>query len=425
VINTDYFRNKKITVAGLGRSGFASALLLNELGARVRLTDRGTSEILHSRAGELRAKGVAVELGRHSRDFIKGAELLVLSPGVDSQSQVVVWAQDLAIPIISEIECAYILCPSRIIAVTGTNGKTTVTSLIYEVLKAAGKRVHLCGNIGNPFIAEVGKMRPGDIVCLEVSSFQLERIQRFKPQIALILNFTPDHLDRYKTIEDYLNAKKRIFMNQDAGDYLVLNYSDSLSSDLAREAKAQVIYFNRQRNSDCNRLAVAKVAEILGISKQAISSAFSNFKGIEHRLEYVGEVKGIKFINDSKATNVESVSWALRNLNMPLVLIAGGRDKGADFVSLQDLIISKVKFLILIGEARQKIRKAFIKTAALPICEADSLEEAVGIAFKQARPGDCVLLSPMCASFDMFANFQERGDCFKRTVRELIRNCRK
>jgi UDP-N-acetylmuramoylalanine--D-glutamate ligase len=278
--------------------------------------------------------------------------------------------------------------------------------------------VHICGNIGNPFSVEIEKMKAEDYVSLEVSSFQLERIATFKPKISVILNFTPDHLDRYNNIKEYLEAKKRIFMNQDEEDYLVLNYADYTLRDLAKEAKAKVIYFGTSEGLNPNYQAVMAVAVILGISQDTVNSVLNNFRGLEHRMEYVAELNGIEFINDSKATNIESTFWALKNINKPIILIAGGRDKGLKFETIRDIVRDKVKLLILIGEAKMKLRQAL--KDVVDIKESDFLEEAVRLAFHNTKKGDCVLLSPMCASFDMFANFEERGNIFKKAVRELI-----
>lgn len=418
MINTDYFRNKKITVVGLARSGFASVSLLYDLGAKVSVTDKSINDVTKDNARKFPSKDIEIELGKHSQEFIKDRDLIVLSPGVDNKSLPVIWAQNLHIPIISEIELAWQLCPATVIAVTGTNGKTTVTTLIGKIIEAWGRCVHICGNIGNPFCGQVSQMQSSDFVSLEVSSFQLERIVKFKPKISLILNFSCNHLDRYKDIEEYLKAKKRIFMNQDKSDYLVLNYRQPQLKNLARETKAKVIYFNQSSTSNPNYSAVMAVADILGVEKKIYQEVFANFKGIEHRLEYVGRLNDIEFINDSKATTVDSTIWALDNTSRPIILIAGGRDKGLDFSILRNFIGKKVKYLILIGEAREKIKQAL--SGILPIRETESLGSALDIAWLQAIPGDVILLSPMCASFDMFANFEERGNCFKEAVRKLI-----
>ena len=415
------YRGKKVAVVGLARSGVAASFLLRSLGAEVFVTDSSSNDKLKEVARGLIRDGIKVELGAHTLDFIRGKDLVVVSPGVSDKSQAIIWAKGFNIPIIGEIELAWQLMPqAEVVAITGTNGKTTVTSLIAKVLEADGKKAHTLGNIGKPFSREIGQIRKGDFVSLEVSSFQLEKIAKFKPRVAVILNFTPDHLDRYRDMSEYLSAKKRIFLNQDENDYLVLNYDDLTLRALAKEARARVIFFSAQDNSDnlnSNQLAVMAVAKALGISENICLEVFRNFKGVEHRLEQVRVLKDIEFINDSKATNVDSAVWALRNTRKPAIMIAGGRDKNSDYGTISDLIRGKVKLLVLIGEAREKIHSAL--GGVLPIKEAGTLDEAISLSYNQAKSGDCVLFSPMCASFDMFDNYEHRGRVFKEIVNKL------
>lgn len=418
--NTDYFKNKKVAIIGLGRSGLACANLLYDLGAEVSVTDNTDNELTRLNAAKLKSPQIKFELGRHSRQFIKDRELLVVSPGVPSQALPIIWAQDLEIPLISEIEVGGLLCPATIIAVTGTNGKTTVTTLIGKVLEGAGRRVSVCGNTGEPFCATLDKIKEDDFVCLEVSSFQLERIKNFKPKISVILNFTRNHLDRYKDTQEYLEAKKRIFINQNESNYLVLNYDDPIVRGLAKESKAKIIYFSKNKNLNSNQMAVLAVSSILGIDKESVMKIFREFRGIEHRLEHVAEIDGVRFINDSKSTTVDSTVWALNNLTSPIILIAGGRDKGNDYKGILELMQDKIKEVILIGETKDRLKEIF--KPRLSVAGASTLEEAVNLSFKKANPGDCVLLSPMCASFDMFANYEERGNCFKKAVYTLIKD---
>lgn len=418
--NKNYFKDKKVTVVGLARSGFACANLLYDLGALVSVTDNQDNDATRAYATQLKFKNIKSETGRHSQDFIKGRDFIVVSPGVPDTALPVVLGNQFQIPIISEVELAWILCPATVIAVTGTNGKTTVTTLIAKILEAAGKKVFICGNIGTPFCGKVEKMEVGDFVCLEVSSFQLEKIREFKPKIALILNFTCNHLDRYKDLEEYLRAKKRIFMNQDESDYLVLNNDDPVVKDLARETKANVVYFSRKPKLNPNQAAVLAVASILGVNKELCWEIFREFKGIEHRLEYVAEINKVAFINDSKSTTVDSTAWAFKNISSPIILIAGGRDKGIEYSIISGLIRKKARAVILFGEAREKIKNALIGISS--IHGASTLEEAVRLAFSKAKPGDCVLLSPMCSSFDMFLNYEERGKVFKQAVLNLAAN---
>ena len=418
--NRDYFKDKIVTVVGLARSGSACANLLSDLGAEVCVSDNQDNAATRSYAAALEAKSIKVELGGHSPEFIRNRDLVVVSPGVSNISPAIIWAEQFKIPIISEVELAWTLCPATVIATTGTNGKTTVTTLIGKILEAKGERVFVCGNIGNPFCGEVEKMQAGDYVALEVSSFQLERIKAFQPKISLILNFSSNHLDRFSGLKEYLQAKKRIFLNQGKSDYLVLNRLDPSLRQLSGETQAEVVYFSQEADTNLNQAAVLAVGAILGIDEKLCRQVFSQFKGIEHRLEEVAEIKAVKFVNDSKATNVNSTIWALRNIASPVVLIAGGRGKGNDYSLILDLVRQKVKEAILIGEARGKITQAF--RGVLPLEEAETLEEAVKKAFAKAAPGDCVLFSPMCKSFDMFANYEERGRVFKKAVSELTRS---
>jgi len=418
--NTEYFTNKKIAIIGLARSGLACANLLYNLGSKVSVTDNRDNDSTRLNASMIKSKEITVELGRHTKGFIQNKDLVVVSPGVTNDAQPVIWAREFKIPVISEIELAWLLCPATVIAVTGSNGKTTVTTLIGRILQAQGRRVFVCGNIGTPFSCEVEKMNEADFVSLEVSSFQLEGIDKFKPKIAVILNFTRNHLDRYKNMQEYLEAKKRIFRNQDKSDYLVLNSEDPIVRGLEKETNALVIYFSQTQKLNPNQAAVLAVASILGIDEAGVLNVTKEFKGIEHRLEFVGQINNIRFINDSKATTADSSAWALKNINGPVILIAGGVHKGVDYGLILELARKKIKQAILIGEARNIIKEAF--AGSFPTEEASTLEEAVSKAFMKAVPGDCVLLSPMCSSFDMFSNYEERGNIFKRSVYDLIKN---
>lgn len=419
MIKQNYFKGKKITVVGFARSGLACANLLYELGSDVSVTDNQDNNSTRLNLTRLKSPDIKTELGVHSLGFIKEKDLIVLSPGVSNLSQAVIWAEDLHIPIISEIELGWMLCPATIIAVTGSNGKTSVTTLIGKMLEADKRKVFVCGNIGRPFCAEVNKMKEGDFVSLEVSSFQLERIKGFKPKVAMILNLSRNHLDRYKNMQEYLEAKKRIFLNQDKTDYLVLNYNDPVTKDLSQQAKSQIVYFPQEEDFNPNQSAVLAVASILGISKDLVLGVFKEFKGVEHRLELIAELNGIKFINDSKSTTVDAAIWALNNTPGKVILIAGGREKGNDYSGILDLVRNKVKEAVLIGEAKDKIRHAF--EGVTFISEAQSLEEAVNKAFAKAQAQDFILFSPMCKSFDMFKDYEDRGRVFKRIVSDLIK----
>ena len=419
MLNTNFFKGKSITIVGLARSGVACANLLHSLGACVRVTDIKDNAQTRSFVTQLLSKDIQFELGRHSESFIKQADLIVISPGVPGDAQPLIWAKDLGKPIYAEIEIASMLCPAEIIAVTGSNGKTTVTTLIGKILKAAGKRVFVCGNIGNPFTGEVESMHPGDFVALEVSSFQLETIRNFKPKIAVIINLTRNHLDRYNDMDEYLAAKKRIFMNQDKRDFLILNDLDSRLKVVASEAASKVDFFTSEPGLNPNQAAVFKVGQILGVDKQKMLDVFSEFKGIEHRMEEVAIINKIKFINDSKATTADSAIWALNSISSPVILIAGGRDKNIDYGVIVKAAKDKVKQVVLIGEAKDKI--AVCLNGVFPVEKVGSLEEAVAKAYSFAQPGFSVLFSPMCSSYDMFTDYEERGRVFKKIVLDLAK----
>ena len=418
--NCEYFKNKKVTVVGLARSGVACANLLHRLGARVAVTDIQDNSQSRQAASRLCASEILVELGSHREDLIKQADLVVVSPGVPLDSACVNWAREFKKLIISEIEVASILCPAEIIAITGSNGKTTVTTLIGDVLKEAGKKVFVCGNIGNPFCACVEQMQKGDFVALEVSSFQLETIKDFKPKIAVILNLTANHLDRYKNLQEYLDAKKRIFMNQNSQDYLVLNGNDPVLVAAAGLAKSQVVFFAQSDNLNPNQCAVEAVGKILGLSSDCLQKVFRKFKGIEHRMEQVAEVCGVRFINDSKATTANSAIWAISNTAAPIILISGGRHKGIDYRVILDAAKDKLVSVFLIGEAKDIIARD-LEGEAFSITKVDTLKEATIQAYQGARPGYTVLFSPMCSSYDMFTDYEERGRVFKSIVLDLAK----
>ena len=415
--NTDYFKGKRVLVIGFGRSGLSSANLLFELGARVRVTDSQDNAMTRQNLNQLDSSDIEVELGRHSREFLAGIELIVVSPGVANDALPISWGRESGIPVIGEIELAWRLCPAEVIAITGTCGKTTVTTLIGRLIEAWGKRVFTCGNIGNPFTQEVAKAREGDFISLEVSSFQLETIEEFKPKISVILNLSRNHLDRYSGMQDYISAKERIFKNQGPSDYLVLNYDDEVVRNLGSKSCAKTVYFKKEEGLNPNQSVVLKVAEILGIDRKLAMDALIKFKGVEHRMEEVLDLRGVKFINDSKSTTTEATVWALNNLNCPVILISGGREKGNDYSKVLDIARRKVKNLVLIGEASDRIHSVF--SGVINVSRAGNLKDAVEKAFTLSKGGDCVLFSPMCKSFDMFSNYEERGRAFKSLVGEL------
>jgi len=415
--NSGYFKNKTVVVVGFARSGLACANLLYSLGAHVKVSDSADNAGTRANLLKLKSPKIQVELGAHNKDFIINNDLLVVSPGLPQDALPLVWARQFAVPVISEIEVASILCAAKIIAVTGSNGKTTVTTLIGRMIEASGRKTFVCGNIGNPFSAVVENIRAEDFVVLEISSFQLETIRDFKPHVAVILNITLNHLDHYNNMREYADAKKRIFINQDKDDFLVLNADDPALKEIPALAKPKVVFFRKAAGLNPNQAAVLAVGSTLGIEENLVYKVFKEFKGLEHRMEDVASIKGVKFINDSKATTVDSALWAVNNIPGSVVLIAGGRDKGVDYSLMLNAPSGRIKQAVLLGEAKEKIASVF--NGKIPLETASSLEDAVKKAFAKASKGDSVLFSPMCSSFDMFKDYEERGRVFKKIVIEL------
>ncbi|MFQ5680775.1 MAG: Mur ligase family protein, partial [Candidatus Omnitrophota bacterium] len=319
--------DKKVVVVGLGRSGRAAATLLKRLGHDVVVSEIEDSPRTRGICGELGRQGVGCELGRHSPQMFGGAGLIVVSPGARADLACLQYAREKGIRVIPEIELAASLCPAKIIAVTGTNGKSTTVSLIGAALRGGGKKAHICGNIGNPFSGEIGNIGRDDIVCLEVSSFQLQTIDKFKPYVAVILNISPNHLNRHRDIGEYFVAKKRIFANQDRRDWLVLNKGDLRLAGLGCGIRPQIKFFPDDLRINgvtlnANQAAALSVAEVFGVSGEGCLEAFRDFGGLEHRLEFVANIRGVDFVNDSKSTTVASLGWALRKISRPIVLIA-------------------------------------------------------------------------------------------------------
>jgi UDP-N-acetylmuramoylalanine--D-glutamate ligase len=440
------FRGKRVTVVGLARSGVAAAKALRDLGAIVTATDRKSAKDLKPQIAAL-GNRIAVVTGGHPSSLFTGADLIVLSPGVPKMPAIAE-AQRHGVKVISELELGWLLSDSPFVGITGTNGKSTVTTLTGLMLRKAGKKVLVAGNIGNALTDDPAQLRGRDWIVAELSSFQLEDIETFRPKGATILNVTQDHLDRYHTIEEYAEAKARVFMNQTEDDVLVLNFDDPIVRAMASRTRARVIPFSRVEKIDggvyldgdaifcrgeriCrvgdmkitgvhnieNAMAASALALAAGASRDAVEAALREFPGLEHRLEFVRERNGVTYINDSKGTNVGAVVKSVEGYTRPVILIAGGLDKGSDFSPLYALFREKVKLLILIGKAADKMAKA-LGTAAETV-RAKTLQDAVRLAEGRAVAGDVVLLSPACASFDMFKDFEDRGRQFKEAVRKL------
>lgn len=449
-------KGKRVTVIGLGNSGVNAALLLSKHGAKVFATDVLLSAELKKAKAKLEAKNINVELGAHTEAFVKGSDLVVVSPGVEDSSQGLKWALEHKIKIISEMELGYLFCKGRIIAITGTNGKSTVTTLIGGILKDSGKDTVVCGNIGNSLCGEVADIKKETWVVLEVSSAQLERIEKFKPYIAIILNVTDDHMDRYKNFYEYFNYKLKIFANQDRNDLLILNYDAENLRSLRGLARSSVLFYAKDRFTASgydisayvrdewiccicgegekeimhindiklkglhnleNVIASSLVGTIAGVTGRSIRDTVRKFTALEHRFETVDVIEGVEYIDDSKSTTVDSTKRALESCSKPVILIAGGKDKHSDYRIVKNVVEDKVRHVVLIGEASGAIKKALIESAL--IHEAREMDEAVELSSRLAKDGWIVLLSPMCSSFDMYKNYKERGSKFKEAVRKL------
>jgi len=443
-----------VLVLGAARSGIAVSEFLLRRGARVILSDQKAEAELTPALAPLRDPGrnggvLELELGGHRDPSFRACDLVVISPGVPAALPQLVQTRKRGIPIIAEVELAYRHLKGTIIAITGSNGKTTTTSLAAEILRTSGRHAVASGNIGTPLISFVDISRPEDIYVAELSSFQLETIDRFRPHIAAILNLTRDHMDRYARFEDYMAAKRRILMNQRKKDWAVLNGDDSRTAPFATGLRPGLLIFSRryepaegcflrgqrlifrreesetvllerpeiQLRGDHNLenvLAACAMTMLAGADPLRLKEAIRNFKGVEHRLEWVAEIDGVQYFNDSKATNVDATLMSLHAFSGNVLLIAGGRDKGGDFAQLRDLVREKVKHLVLIGEAADRIRQELQDVAE--ITSARDMTEAVSACHRLAQPGDAVLLAPACASFDMFRNYEDRGRVFKTAV---------
>jgi UDP-N-acetylmuramoylalanine--D-glutamate ligase len=416
-------KNKKVTIIGAARSGIAAANVVLRLGGIAKISESKKLEEFSSQLNEIGSRErVSIEAGGHTKTFIQDSDYVVLSPGVRLDALPVKWARERHIEVMGEVEFAFRLCPCPVVAVTGSNGKTTTSTVIAEIIKRAGRQVCLCGNIGSPFSQYVLHLKPTDTAVLEISSFQLESTVHFKPHVAVWTNFSQNHLDRHKDLEEYFQAKCKIFANQDSEDFAVLNFLDPQLKKLAGQLKAKVLFFNTPDKSvgvdNPNYLAAMQTAKALGISEDICFKVFSEFKGVEHRLEFVRDLRGVDFINDSKSTTVEAGRWALQRTLKPMVMICGGLDKHLDYSPLRSLVAQKVKHMIAIGQAREIMKSTFGDVVVVDTFT--SLEEAVKAARGIAKSGDCVLLSPMCASFDMFKDYEHRGHCFKEIVNNLI-----
>jgi UDP-N-acetylmuramoylalanine--D-glutamate ligase len=445
-------QNKRVLVVGLGKSGVASALFLKSRGARVTVSDSKPEAELRDEILLLLEHGITVETGGHGDRSFRGQDLIVVSPGVPVDAPQLVQARNLGEPVIGEIELAAQFLAGPIVAITGANGKTTTTSLAGEIIAAGNFSTLVGGNIGTPAISFVDQAGPATWIVLEVSSFQLETIVEFRPRIAVILNITPDHLDRHKTFDKYVNAKARIFENQGADDFTVLNADDPTTAGLSDRTRARLFWFSRKKEIEKgafargthiyfrdghsereimplaevplkgahnleNVLAGVSIGILVGCQPEQIRHAVRAFKAVEHRLEFVARFAGVDYYNDSKATNVDATIKALESFPANIHLILGGKDKGSDYTVLNDLLRQRVKRVYTIGAAAAKIESQI--QGAAEVEHAETLENAIRRASESAVPGDVVLLAPACASFDQFQSYEHRGRVFKEIVHSL------
>jgi UDP-N-acetylmuramoylalanine--D-glutamate ligase len=447
------FRNKKVLVVGLGITGLYAARWLAKQGAAVTVSEaKPETELSSATCKEVRKLGIALETGRHQETTFLKSEMIVLSPGVPHDMEPLRSAKKTGIPVTGELELSSRLIDTPMIAVTGTNGKSTVTALLGSLLKNANLKAFVGGNIGTPLIAYVEGEEKADYVVVEVSSFQLDTIETFCPLISLLLNISPDHLDRYASYEDYAQSKLRIFMNQREGQHVILNDDDETLASVNPPSGVSVFRFGVKRKEGRhayvqdkeiraslsggehnsfsfksfrlpgkhnmeNLLAVVLAGLILGIEPSVIQQTIGNFKGLPNRLEHVAEFEGVEFYNDSKATNVDAAVRAITSFDRPLILIAGGRHKGSDYARLVKAARGGVRKAIFLGESRELLASSF--EGVVPFLMAEDMDEAVSIAFSQADRGDAVLLAPACSSFDMFSDYAHRGMVFRSAVERL------
>ena len=448
-------KNKKVLVFGLGISGIGAGKILEAHGADVVLYDGNqklTEEKVRKQLGE--DSNAKIVIGEFPEEILENLDMTVLSPGVPTDLPVIEKMRKQGVTVIGEVELAYQYGKGDVLAITGTNGKTTTTTLLGEIMKNYQDNVYVVGNIGTPYTTAASLMTDDTITVAEMSSFQLESIVDFRPRVSAILNFTPDHLNRHHTMEAYVNAKKNIAKNQTEDDYCILNYEDELTREFGKEVKAKVLYFSSQRKLEegiyledgniiyhygnvsekiChvdelqilgthnheNVMAACAMAAVYGVPVEKIRESVKAFKGVEHRIEYVTEKDGVAYYNDSKGTNPDAAIKGIQAMNRPTVLIGGGYDKGSEYTEWINIFDGKVKKLILIGDTKEKIAEDARKCGFTDYEFADTFEEAVLTAAKIAESGEAVLLSPACASWDMFPSYEVRGEKFKEIVKSL------
>ncbi|HOP47054.1 MAG TPA: UDP-N-acetylmuramoyl-L-alanine--D-glutamate ligase [Desulfobacteraceae bacterium] len=445
----------KFLIVGLGISGLWMARLLGKKGAEITVSElRPETDLDADLCREIRDLGANLETGGHNEDSFFKSQMIIISPGVPHDSEILLKAKKRNIPVIGELEFASRMIDTPIIAVTGTNGKSTVTAFLGNLLENAGLEVFVGGNIGTPLAAYAASEKKADYLVIEASSFQLDTIETFCPFVSVILNISPDHLDRYPSYEAYVQSKLKIFKNQVQGQYAIFNdedenlHSQRLDSGVSvllygkEKSKGRHAFIENDRIIACideeksesfslrsfnlpglhnleNLLAAVIVGQVLEIDISVIQKTINEFKGLQNRLEYVGEINGVMFYNDSKATNIDSAVRAISSFDHPLVLIAGGRHKGSDYDPLVEAANTNVKAAVLIGEAKELLAESF--KGIIPCKTADDMFRAVSMAFSMAKPGDIVLLAPACSSFDMFSDYSQRGMVYRTAVERLSR----
>ncbi len=450
------YNGKKALVCGMARSGIAAAKLLNRLGARVTLQDMKKREEISADVLALEGEGIVLYTGANPDEIACAQDLIVLSPGIPCDLPFIAAAEKAGIEVISEVELAYRLTPCPITAITGTNGKTTTTTLTGEIMKTAYSGTAVVGNIGIPYSEEVERLTEKDWVVAEISSFQMEKAKEFHPHISAVLNITPDHLNRHKTMDVYIAMKERVFAKQTAADFCILNHGDETCRKMADKTAAKVFFFDSSEtlaegiylDGDAievrwgainetlihvdelqilgvhnyeNVMAAAAMGICAGIALDTIRAVLKGFAGVAHRIEYVATVDGVDYYNDSKGTNVDASIRAVLAMKKPIVLIGGGYDKGSSFDEWTKLFPGRVKHLVLIGVTAPKVRASAEKFGFTAISDCETFEEAVDLCREKAEDGDCVLLSPACASWGMFDNYEQRGDMFKEQVRGYLK----
>lgn len=447
------FNNKNVLICGMGKSGISAAKLLLRYSANITLQDYKKEYELKNELKEIKDLDINILTGKNPDDIVLNMDLIVLSPGIPTNLNFIKMGKEAGIKIIGEVELAYYFIKGKIIGITGTNGKTTTTSILGDMVSRYSKKTYIVGNIGEPITNKADEMDEDSICVCELSSFQLETIDKFKPYIGAVLNISPDHLDRHITFTDYIHSKENIYKNQTEKDFLILNYDDEFCRKMVPKTKSKVLYFSSKEEVEGiylkdeyiyinysninekilnikdiklvgthnveNIMVTILIGHLLNIPKDIIRESIVEFKAVEHRMEYVETINNIDFYNDSKGTNPESTIRAIQSVEKPIILIAGGYDKGTSYSKLVENFKDKVKLVVLIGETAKRIENEAKQIGFTNTIRVDSLKDAVNISYENGESGDIILLSPASASWGMFENYEIRGNEFKKYVNEL------